>query len=230
MLARRHNEQSLRYRVHPSGPLAAVSCRYAGHPTAGDHQCSSSDPSCKTGPSTHAYVDADCSVRITRNHWPNLGKGRGDLTPYRLRAWIGWALRGRLRRHGGLSILPVSASSILAGIGALAQSELPRSKICSANDGGWSVPGGTPAIGTITVSNDGGWCGQHLGVEYSETIYGGAMNLSRRPQHGQVSMVRHQGYTDVDYKPHPGYIGPGSFSVLVTLYNIDKPYRVTVVK
>jgi hypothetical protein len=129
-----------------------------------------------------------------------------------------------------LSMLLVGTSSILVGAGALAQSELPRSKMCSTSDGGWSVPGGTPASGTITMSNDGGWCGQHLGVEYNETIYGGAMNLSQRPQHGQVSIVRHQGYTDVDYKPNPGYIGPDSFSVLVTLYNIDKPYNVTVVK
>jgi hypothetical protein len=129
-----------------------------------------------------------------------------------------------------LSILLVGASSILAGTGALGQSELPRSKICSASDGGWSVPGGTPASGTITMSNDGGWCGQHLGVKFNDVIYGGAMKLSRQPEHGQVSIIRHEGYTDVDYKPNPGYFGSDSFSVLVTLNNIDKPYGVTVVK
>jgi hypothetical protein len=80
------------------------------------------------------------------------------------------------------------------------------------------------------MSNDGGWCGQHLGVAYNQTIYGGAMSLSRRPAHGQVSIIPHQGYTDVDYKPNPGYVGPDAFSVLVTLYNIDKPYNVNVAK
>jgi hypothetical protein len=56
------------------------------------------------------------------------------------------------------------------------------------------------------------------------------MNLSRRPEHGRVSIIRHEGYADVDYKPNPGYFGPDSFSVLVTLNNIDKPYGMTVVK
>jgi hypothetical protein len=124
----------------------------------------------------------------------------------------------------------LGAPAILTCSVALAQSDLPRSKVCSASDGGWSVPGGSPATGQITMSNDGGWCGQHLGVEYNETIVGGAMNLSRQPAHGQVSITRHQGYTDVDYKPNPGYVGPDAFSVLVTLYNIDKPYNVTVTK
>ena len=35
-------------------------------------------------------------------------------------------------------------------------------------------------------------------------------------------------YTDVSYKPDAGYKGPDSFSVLVVINNINKPYNVTV--
>jgi hypothetical protein len=123
----------------------------------------------------------------------------------------------------------VCASIILsASFGALALSDLPQSKICSADDGGWSSPGGVPATGEITMSNDGGWCGQRLGVEYNQTIFGGAMRVSRRPAHGRVSITRHKDGTDVYYKPNPGYIGQDAFSVLVDFYNIDKPYKVVV--
>ena len=115
-----------------------------------------------------------------------------------------------------------------ANFAALAQSDLPRSKVCSADDGGWSVPGGVPSTGEIVMNNDGGWCGQRLGVEYNQTIFGGAMQLSRRPAHGRVAITQHNDGTDVYYKPNPGYTGPDAFSVLVELYKIDKPYKVVV--
>ena len=105
---------------------------------------------------------------------------------------------------------------------------LPQSKTCSAEDGGWSVPGGTPGIGTITMNNDGGWCGQQLGVEFNDVVFGGAMHLSKRPEHGMVAIVQHAKYTEVAYKPDEGYSGPDSFSVLVQINNINKPYNVTV--
>src|ERR1700745_4106507 len=117
-------------------------------------------------------------------------------------------------------ILFGAALILMAGFGALAQSNLPKSKVCSADDGGWSVPGGVPATGEITMNNDGGWCGQRLGVEYNQTICGGAMLLSRHPTHGRVSITRHNDGTDVYYKPNPGYKGPDAFSVLVELYKI----------
>ncbi len=110
----------------------------------------------------------------------------------------------------------------------LAQSNMPQSKTCSAEDGGWSVPGGTPGTGSITMSNDGGWCGQRLAVEYNYVVIGGAMHVSKQPAHGQVSIVQHDKYTDVSYKPQAGYKGPDSFSVLVEINTIDKPYNVTV--
>jgi hypothetical protein len=110
----------------------------------------------------------------------------------------------------------------------LAQSNRPQSKTCSAQDGGWSVPGGTPGTGSITMSNDGGWCGQRLAVEYNYVVISGAMHVSKQPAHGRVSIVQHDKYTDVSYKPQPGYKGPDSFSVLVEINNIDKPYNVVV--
>jgi hypothetical protein len=123
-------------------------------------------------------------------------------------------------------------AALFASVGALAQSDLassmPQSKTCSAEDGGWSVPGGTPGIGTIIMSNDGGWCGQRLAVEFNDVVFGGTMHLSKLPKHGQVAIVQHDKYTDVAYKPDEGYTGQDSFSVLVVINNINKPYNVTV--
>jgi len=125
-------------------------------------------------------------------------------------------------------ILFCASLIVMAQFGALAQSDLPKSKVCSADDGGWSVPGGSPSTGEITMNNDGGWCGQRLGVEYNQTVFGGAMHLSRQPAHGRVIITRHNDGTDVYYKPNPGYTGPDAFAVLVELYKIDKPYNVVV--
>jgi hypothetical protein len=140
--------------------------------------------------------------------------------------------------QGRLSVSKIaSLSTILFGAalfanGAWAQSDLalsmPQSKTCSAEDGGWSVPGGTPGIGSITMSNDGGWCGQRLAVEFNNVVFGGAMRLSKKPQHGQVAIVEHDKYTDVAYQPDAGYTGTDSFAVLVEINNINKPYNVTV--
>jgi hypothetical protein len=43
-----------------------------------------------------------------------------------------------------------------------------------------------------------------------------------------VAIVQHDKYTDVAYKPDEGYTGQDSFSVLVVINNINKPYNVTV--
>jgi hypothetical protein len=134
-----------------------------------------------------------------------------------------------MRRNSARRLAVLGASLILAAsFGAMAQADLPQSKVCSADDGGWSVPGGVPSTGEIIMNNDGGWCGQRLGVEYNQTIFGGAMHLSRQPAHGRVSITRHNDGTDVYYKPNPGYTGPDAFAVLVELYKIDKPYKVVV--
>ena len=133
------------------------------------------------------------------------------------------------RNSARLSIISFAAPMILvANVVALAQSDLPKSKVCSAGDGGWSPAGGAPTTGQITMSNDGGWCGDRLGTTYSSAVFGGAMHLTRQPAHGEVSIVPHQDSTDVFYKPNPGYIGPDRFAVLVEFYNIDKPYDVVV--
>jgi hypothetical protein len=83
----------------------------------------------------------------------------------------------------GVSIVSVTY------FGTMAQADLPQAKVCSADDGGWSVPGGVASTGEIVMDNDGGWCGQRLGVKYNQTIFGGAMHLSRRPAHGRVSIT-----------------------------------------
>ena len=128
-----------------------------------------------------------------------------------------------------LPTILLAASVILgANVGALAQSDLPKSKTCSADAGGWSVAGGVPSTGQIIMSNDGGWCGQRLAVRNNSLVFGGAMHLTKQPAHGQVSIMPRNDGTDVYYKPNPGYIGPDSFGVLVEILNIDKPYDVVV--
>ncbi len=82
--------------------------------------------------------------------------------------------------------------------------------------------------GQITMSNDGGWCGERLGITYNSAVFGGAMHLTQQPAHGQVSIMFHRDGTDVYYKPNPGYTGPDKFVVFVEFYNIDKPYDVVV--
>ena len=128
-----------------------------------------------------------------------------------------------------LSVISSAASIILvANVVALAQSDLPKSKVCSADDGGWSPAGGSVKTGEITMNNDGGWCGQRLGISYNSVVFGGAMRLTQQPAHGEVSIRPHQDSTDVYYKPDPGYVGPDRFAVLVEFYNINKPYNVVV--
>jgi hypothetical protein len=135
-----------------------------------------------------------------------------------------------MSKTAGVSAILLGAA-MLANV-AWAQSDLatsmPQSKTCSAQDGGWSAPGGTPGIGSITMSNDSGWCGQRLAVEFNDVVFGGAMHLSKLPKHGQVAIVQHRDYTEVAYKPDANYKGADSFSVLVQINNINKPYNVTV--
>ena len=125
-------------------------------------------------------------------------------------------------------ILLAALVILVSNVAALAQSDMPKSKVCSADDGGWSVAGGVPSTGRIVMSNDGGWCGQRLAVRNNSLVFGGAMHLTQQPAHGQVSIMPRDDGTDVYYKPSPGYTGPDSFGVLVELFNIDKPYNVVV--
>ena len=131
-------------------------------------------------------------------------------------------------RHS-LPIISFAASIILvANVAALAQSDLVKSKVCTAYDGGWSPAGGAVMTGQITMNNDGGWCGHRLGITYNSAVFGGAMHLTQQPAHGEVSIMFHQDGTDVYYRPNRGYTGPDKFAVLVEFYNIDKPYDVVV--
>jgi hypothetical protein len=126
------------------------------------------------------------------------------------------------------TILLTASVILVANVGAWAQSDLPKSKACSVDDGGWSVAGGVPSTGKIIMSNDGGWCGERLAVKNNSLVFGGAMHLTKQPAHGQVSIMPRDGGTDVYYKPNTGYIGPDSFGVLVEIFNLDKPYNVVV--
>jgi hypothetical protein len=57
-------------------------------------------------------------------------------------------------------LLPaVAAIPVLSGVGALAQSDLPRSGQCGFRGGGFAYAGGIALPITMIMKNDGGWCG-----------------------------------------------------------------------
>lgn len=78
-----------------------------------------------------------------------------------------------------------------------------------------AVPKVTPSAGqeapaTMTVGNDGGWCG--ITVDNAGHPYGAGL-LTSRPAHGRVYIHSVGDATRIDYTPDAGYAGPDSFSV-----------------
>jgi hypothetical protein len=119
---------------------------------------------------------------------------------------------------------------LLAGLGASrAQTDLPKSHSCFIRGGGFAEAGGAaPGTNTITMTNDGGWCGHITKTVLGSIVVGAPMHVVRQPTHGQVSITVLRTGTNVYYKPDPGYSGPDSFSVWHDMYNLERPYKVIV--
>jgi hypothetical protein len=100
------------------------------------------------------------------------------------------------------SLPALAAVLALSSVGALAQTDLPKSKQCGFRDGGFAYAGGY--VAPIT------------------------MIMKKRPAHGQISITVLSGGTNVYYKPDPGYAGPDSFAVLNETYNVERVYNVVV--
>jgi Big-like domain-containing protein len=79
----------------------------------------------------------------------------------------------------------------------------------------------TPA--TMTVGNDGGWCG--ITVDNNGHPYSAGL-LATRPTHGQVYIHSVGDATRIDYTPNKGYAGTDSFTV--RLLPGDAAVRATV--
>jgi hypothetical protein len=89
-----------------------------------------------------------------------------------------------------------------------------------------STEDGKAATATMTVSNEGGWCGvsvvRRAGVPYDSSI------LETRPNHGKVLVHRVGDTTRIDYTPASRYTGPDSFAVKLIPGNPILRVNVTV--
>jgi hypothetical protein len=122
----------------------------------------------------------------------------------------------------------MAAILVVSGVGALAQSGLPKSQQCTFRGGGWANAGGIALPNTMIMKNDGGWCGHLTKTVFGSIVIGAPMHVTNRPAHGQVSITVLSNGTNVYYKPDPGYVGSDSFAVLTELYNIERVYNVVV--
>jgi hypothetical protein len=127
--------------------------------------------------------------------------------------------------------LSIVAYALLAVSSANAQyaGDHPRSKVCSFWGGG-SVTRGevVPRPSTITMNNDGGWCGGRITTTMGASVFGAPMRVVQQPAHGPVSITVLTHATEILYKPNPDYIGPDSFSAKNETYNIERSYNVVV--
>lgn len=117
---------------------------------------------------------------------------------------------------------------MLSGAGAVAQSDLPRSSQCGFRGGGFAAAGGIALPITMTMKNDGGWCGHLAKTVIGSTVVGAPTHVSKQPVHGQVSITVQSGGTNVYYKPEPNYVGSDSFAIVNEMYNIERIYNVVV--
>ncbi len=83
--------------------------------------------------------------------------------------------------------------------------------------------GGTASV-NITISNDGGFCAAALTASSGEPF--DAPLVPAKPQHGDVTVVKYNGKTSVEYTATPGYVGHDNF--VVRLIIKDKPGYTTL--
>jgi hypothetical protein len=93
------------------------------------------------------------------------------------------------------------------------------------------VPTVTPTSGqsvdaTMTLANDGGWCGVPVHQDGPRPYDAGL--LTARPAHGTVLIHGVGDFTRIDYTPDRGYSGADSFSVRLVPGNAIVRIAVTV--
>ena len=87
---------------------------------------------------------------------------------------------------------------------------------------------GKPATATMTVGNDGGWCGVTVAQSGRKPFAVGLVQT--RAQHGQLNVHSVGDNTRVDYIPDPGFAGADNFAVKLIPGNPVLTVNVTVVK
>jgi len=105
----------------------------------------------------------------------------------------------------------------------------PASTICQITYGGFAaVAGDTPRANTITMKNDGGWCGHLSKSVRGSLVFGAPAHVVIQPSHGVVSVKQEDKGTAIYYRPTKGYVGSDRFSVINELFNIERPYNVII--
>ena len=121
----------------------------------------------------------------------------------------------------------------LVSTGATAQTSqavaMPKkSKICKVS-GPFAPAGGVVVSATaITMNNDGNPCWYMRRSTQSGRVFGAPMHLTKQPSHGAVEITVLDKGTRISYKPTAGFAGTDEFSVINEMYNVDRPYKVTV--
>ncbi len=86
------------------------------------------------------------------------------------------------------------------------------------SDGFWLAP-----LGTIAMTNDGGWCWLQFVQAFKYLAIAPAISVVAPPAHGEVRAERLDGRLSVAYRPAPGFVGTDHFAVFT-----DGPYPHTI--
>jgi hypothetical protein len=85
---------------------------------------------------------------------------------------------------------------------------------------------GSSSEGKITVGNDGGWCGIPVNRPGPEPFAAGL--VTKRAQHGNVTIHTVGDLTRLDYRPDTGFSGEDSFALRLVPGNATLQVAVTV--
>src|ERR1700760_4530625 len=83
--------------------------------------------------------------------------------------------------------------------------DLPQANPCNFQSGGFAPTGGAAPAHTITMKNDGGWCGHTNRSVQGSLVFGPSMHVTHQPAHGEVSIEQRSNGTVVSYRPARGY-------------------------
>jgi hypothetical protein len=103
-----------------------------------------------------------------------------------------------------------------------------RSKICKVKEPYAGAGGVVVSATAITMNNDGNPCWYIRHSTQSGRVFGVPMHLTRQPSHGAVEITVLDNGTRIAYRPIAGFTGTDEFSVINEMYNVDRPYTVTV--
>jgi hypothetical protein len=127
----------------------------------------------------------------------------------------------------GISVLPLVPTSAAAQTSPRVDSP-KRSKICKVSEPFAPAGGVVVSATAITMNNDGNPCWYIRRTTQSGRVFGVPMHLTSQPSHGAVEITVLDKGTRISYKPIAGFTGTDEFSVINEMYNVDRPYKVTV--